>query len=168
MAGRAATPRNAREAESLSTAAAPIPEKIIATAIFVVLTTKKKILKDIFERPAVIAINSAKPGIGLEIIKPIILKFFKDASTSSKSLLLIIFLTIGLPAKRPNIYARVAPKVRPIQITIDEIAQPNDIPARVLVSPFGTGKITSAVKAKITNREMDNLLDPAQLRAKFP
>ena len=82
--------------------------------------------------------------------------------------MLIIFLTIGLPAKRPNIYARVAPKVRPIQITIDEIAQPNDIPARVLVSPFGTGKITSAVKAKITNREMDNLLDPAQLRAIFP
>ena len=79
-----------------------------------------------------------------------------------------IFLTIGLPAKRPNIYARVAPKVRPIQITIDERAQPNDIPARVLVNPFGTGKITSAVKAKITKREMDNLLDPAQLRAKFP
>ena len=66
-AGRIATPRNAREAESLSTA--PIPEKIIATAIFVVLTTKRKILKDIFERPAVIAINSAKPGMGLDIIK---------------------------------------------------------------------------------------------------
>ena len=40
-------------------------------------TTKKKALKDIFESPAVIAVNSAKPGIGLDIIKPIILKSFK-------------------------------------------------------------------------------------------
>ena len=101
VAGRAATPRNAREAESLSTAAVPMPEKIIATAIFVVLTTKKKILKDIFERPAVIAINSAKPGIGLEIIKPIILKSFNDDSASSNSWLLIRFFAKGLPAKRP-------------------------------------------------------------------
>ena len=100
-AGRIATPRNAREAESLSTAAAPIPEKIIATAIFVVLTTKRKILKDIFERPAVIAINSAKPGMGLDIINPITLKFFNDDSASSNSWLLISFFAKGLPAKRP-------------------------------------------------------------------
>ena len=53
---------NARDKESFSIAAAPIPEKIIATPIFVVLTTKRNNLKGILESPAVIAINSAKPG----------------------------------------------------------------------------------------------------------
>ena len=85
MAGRIATPKNARKNESLSTAAAPIPEKIIATPIFDMPTIKKKILKGTFERPAVIAINSAKPGIGLDNIKPIILKFFNEVSAFSNS-----------------------------------------------------------------------------------
>ena len=44
------------------------------------LTAKKKNLKEIFEIPAVIAVNSAKPGIGLDIIKPMMLKFFNEAS----------------------------------------------------------------------------------------
>ena len=65
-------------------------------------TIRRKILKGTFESPAVIAINSAKPGIGLEIIKPIILKSFKDASASVNASLEIIFFAIGLPAKRPK------------------------------------------------------------------
>ena len=72
-------PKNARYEESFSIAAAPIPEKIIATPIFVIPTIEKNALKDIFESPAVIAVSSAKPGTGLDIIKPIILKSFKDA-----------------------------------------------------------------------------------------
>ena len=94
---------NARDKESFSITAAPIPEKIIATPIFVVLTTKRNNLKGILESPAVIAINSAKPGTGLETIKPMTLKFFKDALTSSNSLLLTNFFAIGLPAKRPRV-----------------------------------------------------------------
>ena len=66
------------------------------------LTAKKKNLKGIFEIPAVIAVNSAKPGIGLDIIKPMILKFFSEASASISSLLFKTFFAIGLPAKRPN------------------------------------------------------------------
>ncbi len=55
-------PKNARYEESFSIAAAPIPEKIIATPIFVIPTIEKNALKDIFESPAVIAalIDSVK------------------------------------------------------------------------------------------------------------
>ena len=60
-------PKNAINAESFSIAAAPMPEKIIATPIFTELTIKRKTLKGTFESPAVIAINSEKPGIGLEL-----------------------------------------------------------------------------------------------------
>ena len=101
-AGRITTPRNIRDEDSFSIAAAPIPEKIIATPIFVMLTAKKKNLKGKFEIPAVVAVNSAKPGIGLDIIKPMILKFFSEASASINSLLVKSFFAIGLPAKRPN------------------------------------------------------------------
>ena len=51
-----------------------MPEKIIATPIFAVLTTKIKVLKGILESPAVMAINSANPGTGLDNIRPRILK----------------------------------------------------------------------------------------------
>ena len=155
-------PKNARNAESFSIAAAPMPEKIIATPIFTELTIKRKTLKGTFESPAVIAINSEKPGIGLEIIKPMILKSFSDASASLNSFLPSILIAIGLPAKRPKKYAIVAPRLRPIQTTTEEIVQPKDIPAKVWVIPFGTGNITSAAKAIITIKDISNLLDPAQ------
>ena len=61
------------------------------------LTAKKKNLKEIFEIPAVIAVNSAKPGIGLDIIKPMMLKFFNEASASISSLLFKTFFAMGLP-----------------------------------------------------------------------
>ena len=49
----------------------------------------------------------------------------------------------------------------------EDMAQPKDIPAKVFVIPFGTGNITSAVKAKITITETKILLDPAQSRIVF-
>ena len=42
-------PKNARNAESFSIAAAPMPEKIIATPIFTELTIKRKTLKGTFD-----------------------------------------------------------------------------------------------------------------------
>ena len=51
---------------------------------------------------------------------------------------------------------------------MEEILQPKDIPAKVFVSPFGIGKITSAAKAKTTIVEINSLLDPAQSRALLP
>ena len=58
-----------------------------------------------------------------------------------------------------------APKLRPIQTTIEDKLQPSDIPDKVLVRPLGTGKITSAVNAPITINEIAILLVPAQANA---
>ena len=58
-----------------------------------------------------------------------------------------------------------APKLRPIQTTIEDNPQPNDMPDNVLVRPLGTGKITSAIKAVITIKETATLLVPAQANA---
>lgn len=58
--------------------------------------------------------------------------------------------------------------LRPIQTTKEEIPQPKDIPAKVFVSPFGTGNKTSAVKAKMTIKDIKSLLDPAHSRARSP
>ena len=68
-------------------AAAPIPEKTIATPKLVIATTEIKFLKGILDNPALITISSAKPGTGLDRISPRVLKFFNAFSASLNSLL---------------------------------------------------------------------------------
>ena len=59
---------------------------------------------------------------------------------------------------------KIAPRLRPIQTTKDAIGHPRAAPARVFVKPFGTGKKTSAVKAKITVMEIKKELSLAQVK----
>ena len=54
--------------------------------------------------------------------------------------------------------------LRPIQTTKDAIGHPRAAPASVFVKPFGTGKKTSAVKAKITVIEIKKELSLAQVK----
>lgn len=146
-------------------AAAPIPEKTIATPKLVIPTIKIKFLKGILDSPALSVISSAKPGTGLDKINPIVLKFFNAFSASLNSAVEIIFFAIGRAAMLPRKYPIQAPKLRPIQTTIEDKPQPNDMPDKVLVRPLGTGKITSAINAAITINEMAILLVPAQANA---
>ena len=54
------------------------------------------------------------------------------------------------------------------QTTTEASAQPKVAPANVLVSPLGTGRNTSAVRADITTMDVYNLLSDAQLNAVSP
>jgi hypothetical protein len=52
--------------------------------------------------------------------------------------------------------------------TNEPIVHPKDAPAKVLVRPFGIGKITSSIKANITIIEIKDSLFPAQSSASEP
>ena len=156
MAGRIAAPKKAIVDEDEAKAAAPKPAKITATPILTVNTTQINFKKFILVMPAAKVDNSANAGTGLDNIKPITSKFLDDFSASFKSFSPTMNLAIGLPKNLPTQQPKIAPKLSPIHTTREAIGQPKATPARVLVKPLGTGKKTSAVNAKITNKEIKN------------
>ena len=100
--------RKAIVEEEDSKAAAPRPANITATPIFVKKTTVINLKKFILVIPAAKVKSSANPGTGLDIIKPIILRFFVDSSALFRAFSPTMNFAIGLPKNLAKKYPKSA------------------------------------------------------------